>query len=173
MSDKDPLTEPVLVLNVNFEPLQVSSTKRVLGLLLAGKAELVLNGRGYIRTSQAEYEMPSIVRLSTLVRRPYPRIPLTKREVLRRDEYTCQYCGSKAKTLTIDHVLPRHAGGRTSWQNLVAACSACNRRKGGRTPEQAHMPLHRTPREPKADAMNRFGRYLPTCTEWEPFLSGW
>lgn len=173
MNGMNSLAQPVLVLNVNFEPLHVSSTKRALGLLLCGKAELILNGRGVIHSSGRQFEIPSIIRLQNSVRRPKPRISLNKKEVLRRDNYTCQYCGVRSIQLTIDHIFPRHAGGKDEWHNVVAACPACNRRKGGRTPEQANMKLHRSPFEPKPSAMYRFGRYLLQRHEWEPFLLGW
>ena len=168
-----PLTEPVLILNANFEPLHVSSTKRALGLLFAGKAEVIINGRGLIHTSSKAFDIPSIIRLSKMIRRPRPRVNLTKREVIRRDNHTCQYCGRKHKDLTIDHVKPRHAGGPHTWLNVVAACPSCNRRKGGNTPAQANMPLRRPPFEPKPTAIYRFGRYTHVREEWETFLEGW
>jgi 5-methylcytosine-specific restriction endonuclease McrA len=108
-----------------------------------------------------------------MIQRPRPRVALSKREVLRRDNYTCQYCGRPSHQLTIDHVIPRHAGGVHSWTNLVAACSACNRRKGGRTPEQANMQLLRSPYEPSSSASYRFGRHLESREEWGPFITGW
>lgn len=126
------LNEPVLILNINYEPLHVCNIKRALNLLLAGKAEIVLNGRGYIHTSSDQFEIPSVIKLAYMVKRPRPQIALSKREILRRDDYTCQYYGRKTNLLTIDHVVPRHAGGSHSWYNLVAACAPCNRRKGAR-----------------------------------------
>ena len=167
------LHEPVLILNVNFEPLHVCDTKRALNLLLAGKAEIVMNGRGKIRSATREFDLPSIIKLQYMVNRPRPRVSLSKREVLRRDNYTCQYCGRQGHHLTIDHVVPRHMDGRHTWTNLVAACSPCNRRKGGRTPDQAKMQLRRAPFEPSASAAYRFGRHLDQHDEWEPFISGW
>lgn len=165
--------QPVLVLNATFEPLNVCNIKRALGLVLAGKAEIVVNGRGYIHTSTAVFELPSVIRLGGMVKRPRPRVALSKREVLRRDDYTCQYCGKKGRVLTIDHVIPRHRGGPHTWQNLVAACSGCNRHKGGRTPEEANMRLGRQPFEPGASAQYRFSHFLPRHEEWEPYIVGW
>lgn len=167
------LTEPVLVLNANFEPLNLASTKRALGLVLSGKAETIINGRGHIKTSSAKFEIPSIIRLSQMIKRPRPRVNLTKREILRRDNFTCQYCGTRSHHLTIDHIEPRHRGGGHHWTNVVAACAACNRRKGGRNPDQANMQLRRAPYEPSASAMYLYGRHLPTQPEWEQFLTGW
>src|SRR3990172_4002340 len=97
--------EPVLVLNANFEPLNICTTRRALGLILSGKANLVLNGRGVVMTVSRAYPRPSIIRLEKMIKRPRPRIRLTKREILRRDEFTCQYCGNHISNLTIDHIV--------------------------------------------------------------------
>lgn len=173
MSKNGILNEPVLLLNVNFEPLHVCNTKRALALVFTGKAEIILNGRGVIRSTSAEFDIPSVIRLSYMVKRPRPRISLSKREILRRDNYTCQYCGHKTRFLTIDHVIPRHQGGGHTWQNLVAACAQCNRRKGGKRPEEANMRLRRRPFEPTPTAYYRFGRHLERHEEWERFIEGW
>jgi 5-methylcytosine-specific restriction endonuclease McrA len=164
---------PVLVLNANFEPINVCNTRRAINLILSGKANLVMNGRGEIKTVSQAFPRPSIIRLQRMVKRPRPRVRLTKREILRRDDYTCQYCGQSAPILTIDHVIPRHMGGVHSWRNLVTACSACNHRKGGRTSEQAQMRLLRIPKEPPASAGYIFGRHLRENSEWQPFIEGW
>lgn len=173
MSENGILSKPVLILNVNFEPLHVCNTKRALALIISGKAEIVLNGRGFIHSSSMVFEAPSVIRLGYLVRRPRPRVALSKREVLRRDNYTCQYCGHKTRFLTIDHVIPRRQSGTHTWKNLVAACPPCNRRKGGKRPEEAHMSLVRQPFEPKPTAMYRFGRHLREHDDWMQFIEGW
>jgi len=165
--------EPVLVLNANFEPINVCTTRRAIGLVFNGKASLVLNGRGEIHTISASYPRPSIIRLDRMVRRPRQAVHLTKREILRRDEFTCQYCGQKVAYLTIDHVIPRRLGGMHSWDNLVASCPNCNHRKGGRTLEQAQMHLLRPPEEPPCSATYLFGRHLGENVEWLPFIEGW
>jgi len=164
---------PVLVLNANFEPINVCTTRRAIGLILSGKADMIMNGRGVIKTVSIDYPRPSIIRLGKMIKRPRPRVHLTKREILRRDNYTCQYCGQRPPYLTIDHVIPRRLGGQHTWQNLVAACPACNHRKGGRTLEHAHMHLLRKPKEPPASATYIFGRHLKNNQEWEPFIEGW
>lgn len=165
--------EPVLVLNANFEPIHVCTTRRALGLVLNGKASLVLDGRGEIHTVAETFPKPSVIRLDRMIKRPRPVIKLTKREILRRDEYTCQYCGQHASYLTVDHIIPRRLGGRHSWDNLVAACPPCNHRKGGRTIEQAQMRLLHSPKEPPASAMYLFARHLGDNQEWIPFIEGW
>jgi 5-methylcytosine-specific restriction endonuclease McrA len=167
------MNEPVLLLNANYEPIHVCSTKRAVGLVLMNKAEILLNGRGVIRTPSTTLVRPSVIRLAYMVHPPRPRIKLTKREILRRDSYTCQYCGQRTNHLTVDHVRPRHLGGTHWWDNLVAACPACNHRKGGRTLAEAHMRLMHQPREPQATVFYLFGGYLHENSEWRAFIVGW
>jgi 5-methylcytosine-specific restriction endonuclease McrA len=108
-----------------------------------------------------------------MVKRPRPRVRLTKREIFRRDGFACQYCGARSHRLTIDHVVPRHRGGDHSWSNLVTACAACNLRKGGRTLPEARMVLLRPVLEPHASARYLFAGHLPENQAWLPYLEGW
>ncbi len=167
------LSAPVLVLNANYEPLDVCTVRRAFGLLFAGKAHLVLNGRGEVHSINATFEIPSVIRLTYMVKRPRLRIALNRQEIFRRDEYTCQYCGQRVAHPTIDHVVPKRLGGQDTWDNLVTACAKCNARKGGRTLEEAHMHLLRPPGPPPEAALYRFRRYLAAHGEWENFLRGW
>jgi 5-methylcytosine-specific restriction endonuclease McrA len=146
-----------------------------MGLILSGKATVLENGRGLIHTVSMAYERPSVIRLVYVVHRPRPRVRLSKREVLRRDEYRCQYCGREGGNLTVDHILPRHRGGEHHWKNLVAACPQCNRRKGGRLPHEAHMALLREPFEPRPTANYLFGTFLRdnANAEWVKYIEGW
>jgi len=164
---------PVLVLNANFEPLNVCSTARAMCLLFVGKAEHIYNGRGVIRTPTRTYERPSVIRLHYMVRRPRPCVRLSKREIFRRDGYRCQYCGRPSSHLTLDHVFPRHRGGKHEWENLVSACPQCNRHKGHRTPQEAGMKLYRAPGQPLATALYLYGQYLNRNQEWARYLEGW
>nr|WP_249067002.1 HNH endonuclease [Halalkalibaculum roseum] len=100
-----------------------------------------------IRTVSDEFSYPSVIRLRRYINIPYNRIVLSRRNVMKRDNNTCQYCGRK-KNLTIDHVLPRSRGGMDTWENLVTACDNCNVRKGNRTPDEAEMPLKQKPFRP-------------------------
>ena len=167
------LSAPVLVLNANYEPLNVCTTRRALGLMLTEKASLVMNGRGVIRSVSSSFPAPSIIRLSFNIKRPRPTIKLSKQEIFRRDNYTCQYCGKKAAKLTIDHIIPRHLGGSHTWNNLITACPPCNHKKGGRTVEQANMTLLSMPYVPASSAKYIFSRYLRNNEEWLPFIKGW
>jgi 5-methylcytosine-specific restriction endonuclease McrA len=163
----------VLVLNANFEPVNVCNTQRAVGLMLAGRATLVANGRGVIQTVTRSFPLPSVIRLDHMIQRPRPRVKLTRREVFRRDNYTCQYCGRRVPNLTIDHVMPRHLGGLHTWTNVVAACPSCNHHKGGRKLEESHMLLLQPPHEPPASASYLFGHHLSENEEWMPFIQGW
>jgi 5-methylcytosine-specific restriction endonuclease McrA len=167
------MNEPVLVLNGNYEPINVCSTKRAMGLILTGKATVLENGRGMIRSVSHVYERPSVIRLVYVVRRPRPRVRLCKREILRRDGHRCQYCGCETSHLTVDHVVPRYRGGQHSWENLVAACPQCNRRKGGRMLSEARMELLHQPFEPRPTAAYLFGRYTGGNGVWIKYLEGW
>jgi 5-methylcytosine-specific restriction endonuclease McrA len=164
---------PVLLLNANYEPLNVCTTRRALGLLMTGKAEMIANGRGYIHTVRLSVPRPSVIRLGYMVKRPRPKVKLTKQEIFRRDNYTCQYCAVRRKGMTVDHVIPRYRGGRHTWKNLVTACPECNRKKGGRMLSEARMSLIREPFEPPASAEYLYGSYVDTNEGWDQFLSGW
>ncbi len=140
----------VLVLNASFEPLSLISVQRAVILLLREKAEAIeTDVSRQLRAERISLPMPLVIRLIHYV--PIPRrfkVPLTRKTLLSRDEYTCQFCGTTAGPLTVDHVLPRSRGGTTSWENCVAACLRCNHRKGNKTPEEAGMHLHRKPTRP-------------------------
>jgi 5-methylcytosine-specific restriction endonuclease McrA len=169
------MNEPVLVLNRNFEPINVCNTQRAVGLLMVGKAELIENGRGYIRAPASVFPRPSVIRLAYMIRRPRPKVKLTKREIFRRDDYVCQYCGQPSARPTVDHIIPRFRGGEYSWENLVTACPQCNRRKGGKTLQEVHMLLRRRPTEPQPTAEYLYGRQAhdASCAEWRKYLEGW
>jgi 5-methylcytosine-specific restriction endonuclease McrA len=167
------MNEPVLVLNANFEPINVCSIRRAIGLILSGKAAMVMNGRGYIRTIRELFPRPSVIRLDYMIHRPRPHVKLTRREIFRRDNYTCQYCGKRDINLTVDHVIPKRLGGKHIWTNVVAACPDCNHKKGGRRVEDAHMHLFHSPKEPSASAVYLYGKHLDDNKEWEQFVIGW
>ena len=167
------LKEPVLVLNANYEPLNVCTIRRAMGLLFSEKADMLANGRGEIRTSRRSYPAPSVIRLGKMIRRPRPQVKLNKQEIFRRDNHTCQYCGKNGDLLTLDHVIPRSLGGSHTWENLVAACRRCNHKKGGRLVESVGMKLRTRPIAPSASAQYRFGRYLQKNNEWDMYIDGW
>jgi 5-methylcytosine-specific restriction endonuclease McrA len=167
------MQEPVLVLNANFEPINVCSTRRAIGLILAEKAAMVVNGRGHIHTINLLLPRPSVIRLEHMIHRPRPCVKLTRREIFRRDNYTCQYCGRRDTSLTVDHILPKRLGGQHIWTNVVAACPSCNHRKGGRRLDEVNMNLLHLPEEPPASANYLYGRHLDENGEWGPYIVGW
>jgi len=142
----------VLVLNASYEPLNVVSVRRAVVLLLLEKAQLIEAAEARIRAERMSIPQPAVIRLVAYVKIPYGlRMPLSRRGVLTRDRQTCQYCGAQPGrgALTLDHVVPRSRGGLRTWQNLVAACSSCNRRKGNRLPREAGMALRVKPQAPR------------------------
>lgn len=159
----------VLVLNASYEPLQVTSVKRAMTLLQYGVAEVLESSEHVIRSPGSVWRVPSVIRLRRYVRRPrvHP-VPFNRRNVLRRDTFVCQYCGSREE-LTLDHVMPRSRGGRHNWENVVTACRNCNQRKGDRTPEEAAMPLRVKPCAPtfSSYAHGQFAAWQP---EWLGYL---
>jgi 5-methylcytosine-specific restriction endonuclease McrA len=163
---------PVLVLNQNYEPLNICNVRRAIVLLGRGKAEILELDHGVIHTASLIMERPSVIRLIYLIKRPLPAVKLTRREVFARDGHICQYCGLKTRELTLDHVIPKHRGGRHSWENLVSACRPCNHRKGGKTLEEAHMKLLKQPHKPKMSGYYIFHERLRTTpnAEWQKFV---
>ncbi len=148
--------ESVLVLNATYEPLSVVSVRRAVLLLLKEKAEIVEAAEAELRSEHVSMPMPLVIRLVYYVRIPRRlSLPVTRRTVLARDHYTCQYCGRQParKDLTVDHIVPRSRGGHTAWENVVTACQRCNGRKGSRTPEEAGMSLLSPPARPRYVAL--------------------
>jgi 5-methylcytosine-specific restriction endonuclease McrA len=162
-----------LVLNSGFEPMQLISWQRAICLVLTQKAEVLAEYENKIRTVSTSFSMPSVVKLKRYVQVVYSLgiIRCSRKNVLIRDKYNCQYCGVQCRphTVTIDHIVPRSRGGRTSWSNVVAACHHCNRRKGSKLPKEAGMHLLTKPRKPRwkemVDDINS-GVY----DDWLPFL---
>ena len=162
---------PVLVLNQSYEPLTVCRARRAVVLLYQGKAEMLENGVGFIHSINDTLPLPSVIRLAYLIKRPRLQKKLTRLEVFNRDRYTCQYCSKQTRQLTLDHVIPRYRDGQHTWENVVSACVPCNRRKAGRTPQEASMRLIRLPSPPSGDPFfNVPYHYLQTQNEWQKYL---
>ena len=162
-----------LVLNQNYEPLNVCSVRRAFVLVDRGKADLLEDGAEPIQGISRTFPLPSVIRLNRYVKRPQPRLRFTRREVFARDHQRCQYCGTIERELTLDHVEPRHRGGKHEWENVVAACRRCNHAKAGRSPKEAGMKLLTRPVRPRATPAAMFGHHLQRYREWAPFLVGW
>lgn len=164
----------VLVLNQNYEPLNVCNVRRAIVLVFDGKAEVLETHAATLKTPTRAFPSPSVIRMVYLIHRPRPRVKLTRREVFIRDRWTCQYCGRQSGDLTIDHVVPKSKGGPHAWDNLVSACKPCNHRKGGKSLGEARMRLNQTPAEPRAGQYYTIERRLDTAVtdEWSKFLPG-
>ena len=160
---------PVLVLNQNYQPLNVCNARRALVLIGLGKAELMENGRGDIHSISQTFPVPSIIRLIRMVKRPLMKRRLSRRAVFFRDDFTCQYCGTQTRVLTLDHIMPRSRGGAHVWENVVGACIPCNHRKAGATPTEARMRLLCVPRPPRPDPYSLF-HHRTILEEWRQFI---
>ena len=152
--------EHTLLLNATYEPLRVVPWRKAITLWSQGKVEIVAVYDREIRSVSFSIKLPSVIRLlrRIRVRRRTDYVPFSRANIYARDHYKCQYCGVhfSAADLTFDHVVPVALGGRKDWENIVTCCITCNRRKGGRTPEQAGMHLIRHPRRPeKLCSLNR------------------
>ena len=161
----------VLVLNQNYEPLNICRARRAVVLLYRGKAEMLENGSGFIHSASYTFLLPSVIRIVYMIKRPRPRRKLTRLEIFNRDKYTCQYCGKETRQLTLDHVIPRYKGGEHTWENVVSACISCNRHKAGKTPEQSGMRLLCCPSPPRGNAPFYIPyHYLQAKSEWQKYL---
>lgn len=185
------LNSSVLVLNRSFLPIHVTSVRRAFSLIYQGGARAV-NGNyetfdfdswcalGFehgsmddsIKTLQGPIPIPRVILLRYYDRVPRKQVRFSRANIFSRDDHMCQYCKIKPQRamLNLDHVIPRAQGGKTTWENVVCCCIPCNRRKGGRTPDQAGVKLQSTPRRPRwsplMSVMPHGVRYL----EWRPFL---
>lgn len=162
---------PVLVLNQNYEPLNVCRVRRAVVLVYLGRAEMLEDGAGFIQSCNYGFPVPSVIRLACMIKRPRLRRKLTRLEVFHRDHHTCQYCGRESRSLTIDHIIPRYRGGQHTWENVVSACIACNRRKAGRTPSEAGMKLMHPPVPPRDSLPFQIPyQYLQADNGWQKYL---
>ncbi len=163
---------PVLVLNQNFEPLNICHARRAIILIYRRKAEMLENGSGFFHTVDALFPIPSVIRLVYMIKRPRRKSKLNRFEVFNRDHFTCQYCGKQTSHLTLDHVIPRYRGGQNTWENVVSACAQCNRRKAGKTPNEAGMKLIRIPRPPRSNGYVSIPyHHRQNQLEWQKYLS--
>jgi len=139
-----------LLLNATFEPLMVISWKKAVVMVFLDKVEVVEEYERILRGVTFALRLPAVIRLTRYVRRKTPLVKFSRQNLYVRDSGRCQYCGVsfEQKELTYDHVIPRSKGGQTEWTNVVTCCTSCNLKKGGRTPEEAGMPLMRKPRVP-------------------------
>ncbi len=184
------LTSPVLVLNRYFVPITVTNVKRAFIMLYGGVAKAVggdyktfdfeswadiraVRDEDAIKTVSRMIRIPRVIMLIRYERMPRKEAKFNRINIFRRDGGVCQYCGDKfpRSDLTIDHVVPRSLGGKSIWENVVCSCGDCNRKKGGRTPEDARMKLINRPKKPNWDLFSNIYVKAIRYKEWEPFLN--
>jgi HNH endonuclease len=164
------MARKVLVLNQDFSALSICSVPKAFLLVYLDKAELIAESDLLrLRTINDDFPMPTVIRLHRYVNLPYKGVMLTRQNIFKRDGHQCQYCGT-TDDLTLDHVIPKSRGGKTSWDNLSTACKRCNSRKGDFTPEEANMKLRLKPFKP---SFIMFLRDFSGAIEqsWVPFLA--
>jgi 5-methylcytosine-specific restriction endonuclease McrA len=164
---------PVLVLNATYEPVHVTRVRRALVLMLKGVAQAEEINSTEIHSPSRTLRAPSVIRLLSYRHIPQQTRALSRKNILLRDRYTCQFCGRKfpAAELTLDHVHPRSRGGRSTWENLVASCYRCNNRKGDQTPEEAGLRLVRKPRPFTLHTSRQLMRLMANQEEkWRKYL---
>ena len=173
MTNGNLLGSPVLVLNASYEPIHVCVARRALILLLKGVAATEELSNDEVHSPSRVVPVPSVIRLLEYRRIPRQTRALSRKNILLRDRYTCQYCGHvlSASELTLDHVTPRSRGGKSSWENLVTSCRRCNNHKGDRLPDEAKMELRRRPRPFNLHTSRSLMRLLGNHQEtWRKYL---
>jgi len=167
------IERPVLVLNASYEPINVCAARRALVLVLKGVASAEETSSQHLRSSRSIFRLPSVIRLLEYRRIPHQARALSRKNILMRDRYTCQYCQRimPSSDLTLDHVIPRSRAGESSWENLVACCHHCNNRKGNRTPEEAGLRLLRPPKPFSLHTNRHLMRLLARSdVQWRKYL---
>ncbi len=167
------LLTPVLVLNATYEPINVCAARRAVVLVLKGIARAEESNGHVLRCSQCHFPLPSVIRLLDYRRIPQRSRALSRKNILMRDRNTCQYCGrlASAPELTLDHVVPRSRGGKSTWENLVACCKPCNHQKRDRLPAEAEMTLLRPPRPLNLHTSRHLMRMMGKSDEkWRKYL---
>ena len=169
----DRLQKPVLVLNASYEPINICAARRALVLVLKGVASAEEESLNAIHSARASMRLPSVIRLLEYRRIPHQTRALSRKNILVRDRNTCQYCGKilAAGELTLDHVIPRSRGGASTWENLVACCHNCNRRKGNMLPLECNMKLMREPHAFNLHTSRHIRRMMGRSdSKWQKYL---
>ena len=159
-----------LCLNATYEPIRILTARRALTMVFCGKAVVEAMSDQAIRTGKLTINLPDVIRLVKYRKVPRQSRSVSRRGLLLRDGYTCQYCGHKSQAgdLTLDHVMPKSRGGQSTWENLVTSCFPCNNRKSNQTPQEAGMPLARAPRQITIHAKHRL--MAGDQKVWDKFL---
>src|SRR6184192_3196487 len=167
------LHAPVLVLNASYEPINVCAARRAIVLVLKGVAMTEEENGHFLHAARIAMRVPSVIRLLEYRRIPHQTRALSRKNILLRDRNTCQYCGEvlPSSELTLDHVIPRSRGGASTWENLVACCHPCNRRKGNQFTYESGMKLMREPRSFKLHTSRHIIRLMGhSDAKWRKYL---
>ena len=168
-SNNNLLSSAVLVLNANYSPMTVCTAKRAISLHFLDKIDILSNYKDKVSSPSLSLELPSVIKIRTYIKNNNMAVEISRKNILVRDNYKCQYCGKQSKSLTVDHVLPKFRSGQDTWENLVAACKNCNQTKGEKTPEEAKMPLLKKPKRP--NRIHYFQRLVKNKqADWRPYL---
>tara|TARA_A100001037_G_scaffold162074_2_gene145815 strand:+ start:861 stop:1406 length:546 start_codon:yes stop_codon:yes gene_type:complete len=163
------LNRAVLVLNANYSPMMICTAKRAICMDYLDKVDVLVKYDEKIQSPSLSWSLPSVVKIRDFIRYDNLSVDLNRKNIIARDEHTCQYCGKSKAPLTIDHITPKGRGGLDTWENLVVACKPCNQRKGDRTPDEANMPLNRIPKRP--NRLHYFQRFVKEKQQdWRPYL---
>jgi 5-methylcytosine-specific restriction endonuclease McrA len=170
--DGHSLHAPVLVLNTSYEPINVCAARRAIVLVLKGVAMAEEENGHFLHAARLAFRVPSVIRLLEYRRIPHQTRALSRKNILLRDRNTCQYCAEvlASSELTLDHVIPRSRGGTSTWENLVACCHSCNRRKSNQLPAEAKMKLMREPRAFNLHTSRHIMRLMGSDDRWRKYL---
>ena len=158
----------VLLLNYSYEPIMVVSVRKAIILYILDKIDILEKSNDNIRSLYLTVPIPYVIKLKNYLYVKPRELSLTRRNVIKRDDSMCQYCGSKSKSITIDHIIPKDKGGKDSWDNLVAACKKCNIYKGNYLLHEINMKLLKKPARPSY--LLHLQKYKGKHSTWDPYL---
>ena len=162
------LNNKVLLLNNSYEPISIITAKKAIIMYFLDKVDVVKKSKIVINSLYLKFNIPEVIKLKNYIYIKHSKIPLTRKNILKRDNNTCQYCGKNKSEITIDHILPKDKGGNDSWNNLVVACKRCNMIKGNYLLKDIDMQLIRKPFEPtKIIYLQNVGK---NNKSWHPYL---
>ena len=163
------LSKKVLLLNSSYEPMTIVNGKKAILMILSKKVDSIEKTEHFINSPRLRFILPSVIKLKSYIYIKTKKIPLTRKNIIQRDNCICQYCGKYFKDITIDHIVPKVKKGKDSWENLVSACVNCNLKKGNKLISQTNMKLLRKPCKPSY--IYQLQKYVNnTNKSWKPYL---
>jgi len=165
----DNLMKKVLLLNSSYEPISIINGKKAIIMLMSNKVDYIEKTHLYIKSEKLRISLPMIVKLKSYIYLKQRKIALTRKNIFKRDNHKCQYCGKSTVSLTIDHVIPKNKGGKDSWENLVSACMKCNLMKADNSLKDIEMNLLKRPKKPHY-LLYMQGYVNHEYKSWKPYL---